>query len=80
MKLHKIELTQTHNGEIIERKSWVNININFKRIESLFGIKGMQYIDCGLEPNDGTGDSIRTAIQKVNANFALVESWQNAAE
>ena len=28
-----------------------------------------QIIDIGIQGNDGTGDSIRTSFNKVNANF-----------
>lgn len=29
-----------------------------------------QVIDVGIEANDGNGDDLRTAFEKVNANFA----------
>lgn len=29
-----------------------------------------QVIDVGTDANDGTGDDLRTAFEKVNANFA----------
>jgi hypothetical protein len=32
----------------------------------------MQTINVGSAPNDGTGDALRTAFQKVNSNFAEV--------
>lgn len=34
---------------------------------------GLQTINIGSVPNDGTGDPLRTALQKVNTNFVTVE-------
>lgn len=34
----------------------------------------IQTINLGSYANDGTGDDLRTAFQKVNANFALLEA------
>lgn len=34
----------------------------------------IQTINLGSYANDGTGDDLRTAFEKVNANFALLES------
>lgn len=34
----------------------------------------LETINVGLEPNDGTGDSLRVAMQRVNRNFAIVRA------
>lgn len=36
-------------------------------------------INVGGSPNDGTGDSLRTAFVKVNTNFDLVSGANNGA-
>ena len=34
----------------------------------------IEIIDVGTDPNDGTGDPLRTAFQKVNNNFAYIQT------
>jgi hypothetical protein len=38
-------------------------------------MESMQLIDIGTTPNDGTGDSLRTAGDKINDNFYLI-GWK----
>lgn len=44
----------------------------------LLGQVSLQQVNIGNVANDGTGDAIRTAFQKVNANATAVEAGHNA--
>lgn len=42
---------------------------------------GIELVDVGTEPNDATGDPLRTAFQKINNNFVYMEqSASNIAD
>ena len=55
------------------RKDCLAINENFKQLSGYYGIQ-VELIDCGLEPGDSRGDTMRVAIQKMNRNFAKLAS------
>ena len=41
----------------------------------------IELVDVGAEPNDATGDPLRTAFQKINNNFVYMEqSASNIAD
>lgn len=43
-------------------------------------MESMQQIGIGTNPNDGTGDSLRTAGGKINENFSLIGwKWDSVA-
>ena len=59
----------------IDRSDMIKINDNFKELEKSFGVE-MEYINVGEASNDGAGDPIRSAMQKINRNFQRIEAYK----
>lgn len=49
------------------------VNENFRLLAGTFGVQ-LEMINCGLEPDDIRGETIRVACQKINRNFLKVAS------
>jgi hypothetical protein len=63
---------------IPKRGDFLALNENFKQVSSKTGIV-LEMVDCGKYPNDGTADSMREAMMKVNRNFEKIAAWVNGS-
>jgi hypothetical protein len=63
----------THGAQI--RNAALDINEQFSRLASITGLR-FERINAGAQPEDGTGDLMYLALQKIVDNLScLADAW-----